>query len=290
MNRMVAMSVQGDVTLRPMTEADIRAAHGLSVEAGWPHRAEDWEFLFRLGRGVVACDASGSVLGTAMWWPFAAEAGSIGMVIVSPKLQKRGIGRQMMRRMAEEAGPRTLRLTATTAGYRLYETEGFRTVGAIHQHQGTAVLAGEGPQPVAGTIRAMREGDRRAVTVLDRAAFGADRTAVFDQLAGETGRVCERGEAVVGFAFLRPFGRGLTIGPVVAEDDAMAIALVQPLVAKAAGQFLRIDTPVAEGPFVDCLNASGLPRVGGGTVMVRGPGLTGSNAARTYGLVNQALG
>jgi predicted N-acetyltransferase YhbS len=287
----IASSAGGSVVLRSMTAADISAAHALSREAGWPHRADDWDLLFRVGHGVVACDGEDTVCGTAMWWPFGEAAGSVGMVIVPPKLQQRGIGRRLMQALAEEAGNRTLRLTATAAGYRLYESGGFRAVGAIHQHQGTAVIPGTTPSLTAGHIRPMRPEDQAAVVALDRAAFGADRTRVFDVLTGEAeGLVCENRETIVGFSFLRPFGRGLAIGPVVAQDDAMAIALVRPHVTNKAGQFLRIDTEAEEGPFVDFLDASGLVRVGGGTVMVKGSALVAEGKARTYALVNQALG
>ncbi|MFC7398443.1 GNAT family N-acetyltransferase [Chelatococcus sp. GCM10030263] len=286
-----ASSAGDKVVLRAMTDADIPTAHALSREAGWPHRAEDWAFLFRVGHGVVACDGEDAVCGTAMWWPFGEAAGSVGMVIVPPKLQHRGIGRRLMQALAGQAESRSLRLTATAAGYRLYESGGFEAVGAIHQHQGTAMMPGERPSFEAGTVRPMRAEDHAAVVALDRAAFGADRARVFDQLTGVAdGLVCEREEGIVGFSFCRLFGRGRAIGPVVAADDAMAVALIHPHVVAQAGEFLRIDTAAAEGPFVDFLDASGLVRVGGGTVMVKGAAFSPSGSARTYALVNQALG
>ena len=37
-----------------------------------------------LGTGLVAVDAAGEILGTAMWWSTGAEAGTLGMVLVAP--------------------------------------------------------------------------------------------------------------------------------------------------------------------------------------------------------------
>ena len=36
---------------RPMTEADLPAAHALSVQLKWPHRLEDWAMLQRVSDG-----------------------------------------------------------------------------------------------------------------------------------------------------------------------------------------------------------------------------------------------
>ena len=47
-------------------ELDRLHAHSLAV--GWPHRAEDWQFLRESGEGVVALDEIGRVLGSAMWF------------------------------------------------------------------------------------------------------------------------------------------------------------------------------------------------------------------------------
>jgi hypothetical protein len=57
-----------EINLRPLQGSDLPAAHRLSQAAAWPHRIEDWWLLYELGTGVVACDASGEAIGTAMAW------------------------------------------------------------------------------------------------------------------------------------------------------------------------------------------------------------------------------
>ena len=107
------MTVPGPFTLRPLVSDDLAAAHGLSQAVRWPHRLEDWRLMFGLGHGVVAVDAAGTVIGVAMWWPFGPEAATLGMVIVSPDLQRSGLGRRMLDALVAAAGARRIGLVAT---------------------------------------------------------------------------------------------------------------------------------------------------------------------------------
>ena len=57
-------TVKKTPTYRAFESNDIVAAHALSRAAGWPHRAEDWQWMFDAGSGFVAQD-NGEVIGTA---------------------------------------------------------------------------------------------------------------------------------------------------------------------------------------------------------------------------------
>lgn len=275
-----------------MTEADITQAHQLSIGVGWPHRPEDWQFVMSLGEGVVACDAIGRALGSAMWWPFGPDFASVGMVITSPRVQAHGAGRRLMDAILERTGDRDLRLSSTRAGYRLYLALGFEPIGRIFQHQGRALAAeAEEGDPADLTIRAATAGDLEALARLDAAAYGADRSRVIRALLPlSTGTVAERSGKPVGFALCRQFGRGHVVGPIVAEDDAMAIALTRPHVLAHEGNFLRVDTAFEQTGFGRFLEASGMPIFDTVTPMIRGRSHGGGGAAKTYGLVTQALG
>jgi hypothetical protein len=63
---------------------DLDQLHALSIGVGWPHRAEDWQFLRNVGRGIVASDEIGRVLGSVMWFPHGLDFATVGMVITSP--------------------------------------------------------------------------------------------------------------------------------------------------------------------------------------------------------------
>jgi hypothetical protein len=185
------------------------------------------------------------------------------------------------------AGDRSLQLVATESGLSLYEKLGFRGSGVVVQHQGQVVKSVTAPSGV----RAARPDDMAAITELDRAAYGAERRRLIGLLA-DVGSlaVLERMDRLVGFAALRPFGRGEVIGPVVAANLDDARLLVSHFLAARAGAFLRIDTDVTTrlGPW---LAGIGLADVGGGIAMRRP--IVAAAAKRpffTFALANQAFG
>lgn len=270
---------------RPFHDADCDAAAGLTAAAGWPHRPDDWRLLAGLGCGVSACDAGGEVLGTALWWAWGEAAATLGMIVVAPPLQGRGIGRRLTEAVIEQAGGRALQLVATAAGRRLYASLGFEPREPVVQHHGVVESP---PAPPGAPVRAYGPGDREAVLALDCAAFGAPRTALLDRLLdlGECAVVDGR-DGVTGFAIRRRFGRGDVIGPLVASGEDDAAALVAHL---ARAGFLRIDVPGEAPRLRACIEALGLAPVDTVETMVRGPWAPPADRVRRFGLVGQALG
>ncbi|PTM42115.1 GNAT family N-acetyltransferase [Bosea sp. 124] len=279
-----------EIDIRPMGNADLGQMHQLSISVGWPHRPEDWRLIMSVGQGFVACDTIGRALGSAMWWPFGESFATVGMVITSPRLQAQGAGRQLMDAIFEQSGDRDLRLSATQAGYRLYRSLGFEPVGRIFQHQGRTVAL-PSPAPAIPGLRPVISGDLDALIRLDASAYGANRDRVIAALlASSVGTVVERNGEIVGFALCRPFGRGHVVGPIVAEDDDMAVALVAPHVEVHQGSFLRVDTAQEQGRFGGFLESCGMTIFDSVTPMIRGHHHDALGTARTFGLATQALG
>lgn len=277
--------------LRRLRACDLAQAQALSAAAGWPHRIEDWAFAHRIGMGYGAFAGQRRLVGTALWWPFGAAHGAVGMVIVARVAQGRGIGRRLMQAVLGEAGPRALVLNATGEGRRLYERLGFRPAGTVRQVQGTVRPANHPVPPAPGPIRPAVRPDLPAILALDRAATGMDRGAALRAVLDTgSGIVLERAGAMAGFAFYRRFGRGHVIGPVVASGDGAAAALAAHWLAHGAGQFVRIDVPAGGRALMATLARHGLEAVDAVTTMWRGAIAGASRDARVYGLINQALG
>lgn len=278
-----------DIRLRQMSKDDLPAALRLSQEAQWPHRLEDWHFVLRLGSGIVA-ERDGAVVGTAMCWPFGADVATLGMVIVSDAHRGAGIGRRLMEASMVEAGERSLMLVSTAAGKPLYEKLGFRAIGEVRQHNGAHFTVAAAPVGSGERLRAATAADLPMLADLDQRATGLSRHHVMAALGAVADIVVlERAAKAIGFACCRPFGRGHVIGPVVAPDAASAKALTAHWLAVQVGRFVRIDVRDESGlsPWLDSVGlAGGAPA----TAMVRGMAPQPQGPARSFALVNQALG
>lgn len=277
------------VKYRKLSRKDLAAAHKLSLDVGWPHRLEDWEFVQHLGAGHVATE-DGAVVGTVLTWKHDARNATLGMVIVDPRVQGRGIGKRLMRLALREVTGRSVMLNATREGVPLYEKLGFEAIDKVEQHQGLArrvpaVALGRGER-----LRPVGASDAAALAALATRAAGLARARVVRRLLeAAKGIALASGDDILGFALLRRFGRGLAIGPVVAPDAARARALVGHWVAMHPGKFLRIDVPASSGlgPWLDGI---GLANVGNVVTMVKGRPPAADEGVRTFALVSQALG
>lgn len=275
----------------PITPAMIPQLHALSVGVGWPHRPEDWELVIELGEGLAALDEIGRIVGSVMWTGMGADFVHFGMAITIPRLQELGAGRWLMAHALSATAGRVKRLNATRAAFRLFRGMGFEPLSPSHQLNGIVTAPPPVPAGQAGETRAMRPEDGGAIRALDAEAFGAPRPAVIDRLAALSDVVViERNGRVCGYAMCRRFGRGHVIGPVVAPDDAAAVALVAPHLTRHAGRFVRLDTRFEHGAFRDCLFACGLPHFDTVTWMGRDGRAEPTGGARSYALASQALG
>ncbi|WLE62974.1 GNAT family N-acetyltransferase [Burkholderia plantarii] len=277
------------LTYRPLAETDLPAAHRLSVAVKWPHRPDDWRFVHQLGRGFVAEDESG-VIGTALGWPFDDAHASLGMVIVSPEHQGRGIGRELFSRVVDSLGTRTLFLHATPAGEPLYAKFGFRAVGTVDQHQGAAFRPPLISLPPGERLRPLGINDGPRLAALASRTAGYERGVVIEALLEvANGIALDRDGELLGFALFRRFGRGHVIGPVIAPDTLRAQALISHWLALHEEKFVRLDVPGDSG-LSEWLQGLGLPRVDTVVAMARGAVPARDPEARAFGIVSQALG
>lgn len=278
-------------TIKPIDVKHRPLLHELTVNVFWPHRAHDLDLFLSLGHGYLAFDEIERPLASAMSFPMGDDFAMLGMMVTMLRLQAQGAGRRLLRRIMRDCEGRDLRLSATRSGYRLYESAGFIPDTTIWQQQGM-VRPFQLPSQGAGlTVRDMEAKDHAALFDLDAYAFGADRRAALEVLLTlSTGVVIERGGTICGHALMRKFGKGTVIGPVIAEDDAMAMQLVAPLIQRCEGQFTRLDTPVQSETFKAFLAAAGMGVFDTVTEMRIGRFRRSETGGMIYGLAAHSLG
>ena len=158
----------------------------------------------------------------------------ICMILVDPGCRGLGLGTrvfdEVLARLVaarERDGLTAIGLDATPAGRRIYAQRGFVDGPAL-----VRMRRGPGLSPTAagaGRARPMELGDLAAVLALDRRVFGADRAVVLrDALSSAPGlaRVVEERGRVRGYCFGRHGDHSDHVGPVVAEEPALAVSLV----------------------------------------------------------------
>jgi GNAT superfamily N-acetyltransferase len=240
---------------------DVAQLHTLSIAVGWPHRAEDWQFMRDIGRGIVAFDEIDRVLASAMWFAYSETMVAVGMVITSPRLQALGTGQWLMNRIMTESERLAFRLNATRAALRLYLSLDFNRQKTVFQCQGEANRPEAWPRSSeAAEPRPLVETDLARIVDRDARPYGTPRTKLITGLPQQSsGYGPFRSGQLEAFALCRRFGRGHVVGPVVASCDEDAIAVVAPHVAAHERDFLRLDTHLEAGPFRASLSARVCP-------------------------------
>lgn len=271
---------------------DLNLLHALSTSVGWSHRPKDWEFLRRVGKGIVAVDGIGRVFGSAMWFPQGPDFATIGLVITSPRTQAEGNARWLMERVFAECGNRHLHLNATRAAYGLYHSLGFVKEGLVHQYQGEVTRMAPLLPPLNGHLDTLAPAMLGEIAALDLAAFGVDRMPILTLLAEQASiRVLRRDGVVAGYSMCREFGRGHVVGPIVASSDDDAIHLAAVHLEGFSGRFMRVDTR-SKGAFADFVRRNGLSVAETVTTMSKGRRFLNEKRSEpiVFGLAGHALG
>ena len=272
-----------ELLFRELDAGDLPAAHRLSSGFGWPHRIEDWRGMLELGSGIAAVGADGRLAGTAMHWMHSASTATLGMILVDPAMQRRGVGRRLFQELLAEVGDRRLLLYATEAGQDLYAAHGFRGFGRARQYQGQC----SGPVP-SSRVRPATRFELAGLRDLDTQAFGAPRERLMTKLIDVgTPMVFEAAGRISGFAIRRDFGRGALIGPVIAANEADAVELIA---ASLVPGFNRVDVANDKPRVTEALARLGMTDASAVVPMVRGDWPAGSTTARRFALASQAFG
>jgi Acetyltransferase (GNAT) domain len=165
-------------------------------------------------------------------------------VLVANRYRRRGLATRLLRRCLDDIAVAglTAALDATAAGQTVYRALGFEDLWSF-----TRLVAHRRPRaaelpPRAGeiTIRPIDDTAWPLICAEDAAAFGADRGAILACMRGRlpgAELVAERRGRLAGFLLGRDGRSAAQLGPLIADDDVVAQALL-------AHALHHIDAPV----------------------------------------------
>lgn len=242
----------------PLSSADLEGAQSLVAEAGWNQNAADWRIFLELGR-ALAVKEGGRLAATAATLPYPSGFGWISMVLVSGAYRRRGIATRLLGRCIEmlRAAGMVPVLDATPAGREVYRPLGFRDGWAITRWR-AANARTNGARANGVRPQLLEERHWPALLALDAQAFGCDRAPLLERLrARSSGFGC----VVEGKGFLLGReGRVATqLGPIVAEDEDTAAALVAFACGRVRGPVL-LDALDRHGALARWLEGQGFSR------------------------------
>jgi GNAT superfamily N-acetyltransferase len=261
---------------------DAAAGLALSDEAGWNQTIEDWRCFITRGTVFGMRDGEGRLIATAALLP-SPPVTWISMVLVTANWRRRGLANALMTRCIETADARNLDpwLDATPAGAAVYRPMGFAETGLrLVRLRRTSSGAGvQQPQSAsAARLQKLLDADRRAM--------GFDRGDLIRQFAHRASSAIYKTDRATGL--MRAGRKARQIGPLYADNDAAAVALLEHIVEDKSGslvidlsaahsgarEFLLSRGFVFERPFTRMRFGEGAPRSAGDSaelIAVAGP-------------------
>jgi GNAT superfamily N-acetyltransferase len=281
-------------TLR--SSEDMADANALVCAAHWNQIEPDWRVFLEHGTVYALRDDTGRVIATAATLPYGGFAW-ISMVLVAPEHRRKALGTKLLRRCIEDLLKKKLVpvLDATPAGREVYRPLGFLDSWGFHRfalrERADAQAAAGSASPANIVIQTVTDTVWPAPCAYDGAAFGADRSKLLNSLRGRSPAefVAFRDGAVCGFLLGRNGRVATQLGPLIAEDDAIAQALLARGLA-AAHRPIYMDVADSKTALLAFLTARGFVPERPFTRMLHGRSTGFDDPARTYAVVGPEFG
>lgn len=247
------------VEARALGVGDLEDCLALSRAAGWNQTSEDWRLILSFGEGRGLFEGP-RLIATAAILPYGGRFGWICMVLVAAEARRRGHATALLRWAMETLGRAGLvaGLDATPAGREVYGHLGFRNIYSLRRLQADSVPPVRFDERGAA-LRPVTEADLAGLSAYDGKLFGADRGAVLAALRARSPQlafVAGQREKMTGYTLARDGRLATQIGPVVAEDDRTARALLSAALSRVAGPVF-IDVPERHAALLAWLKSLG---------------------------------
>ena len=282
---------RSETPIERLALADLADAEALVAEASWNQVAADWRIFLDFGT-AYAVRSGARVIATAATLPYG-RCAWISMVLVAGTHRRQGLATCLLHRCISDIKASGLVpvLDATPAGAKVYEPLGFQAAW------GFARLASqrqsiEAPHADGIAIRPISDDKWPALCAYDAGIFGADRSDVLARMRGRlpaSNLFAQRGGRIVGMLLGRDGRTAAHLGPLIAEDDAVAQALLAVALCAIGGP-VYIDVADAKSGVRGFLEASGFAPQRPFTRMLLGRHESFDDLSRTYAVIGPEFG
>jgi GNAT superfamily N-acetyltransferase len=279
----------------PIDADHCEAVWPLSVEAGWNQNVADWRFMLGAGRGFGCVAADGKWQASSLVLPLGQKLAWISMVLVTKERRRGGLGTGLLKRCIDEvtSAGAVAGLDATEQGRPIYLSLGFRDLYKISRWHFDRVQDAAIHPPDGVNLRPVGPADLSKLALYDRPLTGMERAAILAHLAlRQPGRAWVAEDAagkISGFALGREGRVATSLGPVVADSEAIALALITRAAAAAPGPFI-IDVPQAHRAVRAWLEAQGATSPRGYMRMTLGEAKGLDDPSHVFALAGPELG
>lgn len=282
-----AMPLQIDVA-RSLDE--VRLILDWAAGEGWNPGLHDAE-------AFLAADADGFLLGRLDGEPVASISlvryddtyAFLGCYIVRPEFRGQGHGWAIWQAAIEHAGTRAIGLDGVVAQQGNYRKSGFELQRRNLRYSGTATA----DAPSDRRLVAPDAVPAADLLAYDAAVFGTRRDAFVERwltLPGHAAVVWRDDDGRVrGYGVVRPCRSGWKVGPLFADDEAIAGGILQSLLARVHGDRVSFDVPETNAAAVGMAERAGLA-VDFETARMYAGAPPAEDRARVYGVTTFELG
>src|SRR5262245_12180998 len=278
----------------PVRLGDADGVWPLSAEAGWNQVAADWRLMIGSGSAFGIQSAGGDWIASALALPLGDRIAWISMVLVTKPERRKGHGTRLLRRCiaAMDATDRAVGLDATEFGRPVYLPLGFRDLYTISRWSVPGAVEEPVAPPPGIAIRSARAHDLERIADYDCRRSGFERRAILDNLLARAPQVALVADHVdgslAGYSLGRDGHRTTHVGPIMAEEQAIGLALLSRALAGARGAAI-LDVPDRQQDIKQWLQSQGASAPRSFMRMLRGSAPAVEDGSRTMAIAGPEL-
>lgn len=286
--------------IRQMSRHELDVIVQWAANEGWNPGLHDADIFWATDPDAfIAAEWDGEMIGGGSIVSYNGVCGAMGFFIVHPQFRGRGLGRQLWiarrdRLIRRLQAPARIEMDGVFNMQSFYAKGGFEFLHRDLRFQAIAPTSASSRTALANTDTVV---DLSRVAFLeicdyDQSVFLAPRTKFLQRWITQPD--CHALGAMahgrlVGYAVARACREGYKIGPLFANDPAIADRLFQALLLRLPNQQLQIDVPEPNLAGVEIVKSQGFTEVFGCARMALGPPLS-RPVAHIFGVTTFELG